>query len=328
MNMRAIVIRKPGASSVLEEMDVQALSPAAHEIRVRVRASALNRADISQRRGSYPAPAGVPADIPGLEYSGEVETVGEQVTRWKTGDRVMGLVGGGAHAELVCTHEREAMRLPSRLTFEDAAAIPEAFLTAYDAVFAQLGMKVGERLLIHAAGSGVGTAAIQLSRLAGLRTIGTSRSESKLEKAAQLGLETSVVVTDDNWPDRVLKRFPDGVDAVLDLVGGSYLAGNMKVLVSRGRIMQVGLTGGRETQIQLGALMHKRLHLIGTVLRSRPSEEKIGLTEEFAERVLPSFDDGTLIPIVHSVISFSDIRQAHDLMESNSTFGKIVLNWS
>lgn len=318
----------PGDSGVLEERDVEVPRPGPNEILVRVRASALNRADISQRRGSYPAPPGVPADIPGLEYSGEVEATGENATRWKAGDPVMGLVGGGAHAELVCTNEREAMRIPVRLTFEEAASIPEAFLTAYDAVIVQLGMQAGQRLLIHAAGSGVGTAAVQLAKQAGLRTVGTSRSLSKLEKAAELGLDSSVLVSGEDWPDRVLEKFPDGVDAVLDLVGGSYLAGNMKVLVSRGRIIQVGLTGGRESQIQLGALMHKRLQLIGTVLRSRPIEEKIALAEQFGDRILPSFDDGSLIPVVHSVIPFSEIRRAHDLMESNNTFGKIVLNWS
>jgi NADPH:quinone reductase-like Zn-dependent oxidoreductase len=161
------------------------------------------------------------------------------------------------------------------------------------------------------------------------------RFEERCAEAYALGkiggfcqLENSILVSADDWTVRVLDIFPDGVHAVLDLVGGSYLAGNMKVLVSRGRIMQVGLTGGRDAQIQLGALMHKRIQLIGTVLRSRPVEEKIVLAEEFADRVLPSFDDGSLLPVVHSVIPFSEIRAAHDLMESNNTFGKIVLNWS
>lgn len=326
-NMKAIIITKPGDANVLEQREVEARHPGPREVRVHVLASALNRADISQRKGVYPAPPGVPPDIPGLEYSGEIESIGPGVTRWNVGDRVMGLVGGGAHAELVCTHEREAMRIPERLSFEDAAAIPEAFLTAYDAVFAQLGMKVGQSLLIHAAGSGVGTAAVQLSRRAGLKTVGTSRSASKLKQAEALGLEVSVVAGDD-WADRVLEKFPGGVDAVLDLVGASYLAGNMKVLVPRGRIMQVGLTGGRQAEIQLGLLMSKRLQLIGTVLRSRALDEKIALAGEFASRVLPLFDDGSLVPVVHSVIPFSDIRRAHDLMESNDTLGKIVLTWS
>lgn len=326
--MKAIVITKPGDSSVLEEHDVQAPDPGTNEIRVRVRASALNRADISQRRGSYPAPSGAPPDIPGLEYSGEVESVGESVRRWNVGDRVMGLVGGGAHAELVCTHEREAMRIPERLSFEDAAAIPEAFLTAYDAIFVQLGMKIGQRLLIHAAGSGVGTAAVQLARHAGLISVGTSRSASKLERVTQLGLGEGVVAQGNDWPDRVLEKCPQGVNAVLDLVGGSYLEGNMRVLASRGRIMQVGLTAGRQAEIQLGLLMQKRLELIGTVLRSRSTEEKIALAEEFADRVLPFFNDGSLVAVIHSVMPFSEVRRAHDLMESNDTFGKIVLRWS
>ncbi len=326
--MQAIVITRPGDSTVLEQRDVQPPMAGPREIVVRVRASALNRADISQRRGAYPAPAGVPADISGLEYAGEVESLGENATRWKVGDRVMGLVGGGAHAELLRTHEREALRIPAGMSFEDAAAIPEVFLTAYDAIFSQLGMQVGQRLLIHAAGSGVGTAAIQLSRRAGLRTIGTSRSASKLERAERLGLEKSVHVTGDDWPDRVLDVFPQGVEAVLDLVGGNYLAGNMKVLVTRGRIIQVGLTAGRQADIQLGMLIQKRLQLIGTMLRSRALEEKIALTERFAESILPSFDDGSLVPVVHTVIPFADIRGAHDLMESNETFGKIVLNWT
>jgi putative PIG3 family NAD(P)H quinone oxidoreductase len=325
--MRAIVITKPGDSSVLEEREVEPLTPGPDEIRIRVRASALNRADISQRRGSYPAPPGSPADIPGLEYSGEVESVGENVTRWKVGDRVMGLVGGGAHAELVCTHEREAMRVPRGLSFEQAAAIPEVFLTAYDALFSQLELRVGQILVIHAVGSGVGTAAVQLAKRAGLRTIGTSRSQIKIDKAAELGLEHGILASGDDWPDRVFEIFPKGVDAVLDLVGGNYLLGNMKVLVSRGRIIQVGLTAGRQSEIQLGMLMAKRLQLIGTTLRSRPREEKIALAEEFAERVVPSFDDGSLVAVIHSVIPFSEIHRAHDLMESNDTFGKIVLTW-
>lgn len=326
--MQAILIARPGDSTGLEHHDVQSPLAGPGEIVVRVRASALNRADISQRRGAYPAPPGVPENISGLEYAGEVEALGENAARWKVGDRVMGLVGGGAHAELVRTHEREAMRIPAGMSFEDAAAIPEVFLTAYDAIFIQLGMQLGQRLLIHAAGSGVGTAAIQLSKRAGLRTVGTARSSSKLERAEKLGLENSIHATGADWPDRVLDLFPQGVDAVLDLVGGNYLAGNMKVLVSRGRIIQVGLTAGRQAEIQLGLLMQKRLQLIGTMLRSRPLEEKIALAEEFAELILPSFDDGSLVPVVHCVISFSDIRRAHDLMESNETFGKIVLNWS
>ncbi|MEP6506913.1 MAG: NAD(P)H-quinone oxidoreductase [Gemmatimonadales bacterium] len=326
--MRAIVNTAPGGSDVLELRELPSPNPGSNEIRVAVRASALNRADISQRKGAYAAPPGAPKDIAGLEYSGEVESVGEHVTLWKTGDRVMGLVGGGAHAELLCTHEREAISIPARLTFEQAAAIPEAFLTAYDAVFRQLRLQVGQRLLIHAAGSGVGTAAIQLARLAGLKVVGTSRSANKLEKARPLGLEFGITASADNWPDRVLEIFPSGVDAVLDLVGGPYLAGNMKVVTSRGQIVVVGLTAGRQQDIDLGLLLHKRIHIFGTVLRSRAIEEKISLATEFSSKVLHSFDDGSLVPVIDTVMSFANVREAHDSMESNDTFGKIVLSWS
>ncbi|MEO7368432.1 MAG: NAD(P)H-quinone oxidoreductase [Gemmatimonadaceae bacterium] len=326
--MRAIVNTAPGGSDVLDLRELPSPNPGSYEIRVAVRASALNRADISQRKGAYAAPAGAPKDIPGLEYSGEVESVGEHVTLWKTGDRVMGLVGGGAHAELLCTHEREAISIPARLTFEEAAAIPEAFLTAYDAIFRQLRLQVGQRLLIHAAGSGVGTAAIQLSSLAGLKVVGTSRSADKLEKARHLGLQFGITASGDNWPDRVLEIFPSGVDAVLDLVGGPYLAGNMKAVMSRGQIVVVGLTAGRRQDIDLGLLLHKRIHIFGTVLRSRAIEEKISLSAEFSSKVLHSFDDGSLVPVIDTVMSFANVREAHDSMESNDTFGKIVLTWS
>ncbi|HZK77674.1 MAG TPA: zinc-binding dehydrogenase, partial [Gemmatimonadaceae bacterium] len=189
-------------------------------------------------------------------------------------------------------------------------------------------MQIGERLLIHAAGSGVGTAAIQLAKKRGIRTIGTSRTAAKLAKATGLGLESSIDSSSEDWADRVLSISPGGVDAVLDLVGGSYLAGNMKVVVSRGRIILVGLTGGRTQEIQLGVMLHKRLHIFGTVLRSRSTDEKISLAEEFAERILPSFDDGSLVPVIDRVMPFTEIRRAHDVMESNDTFGKIVLSWT
>ena len=326
--MKAIIITAPGGSDMLDERDVAEPQPGLGEIRVRVHASALNRADVSQRKGTYSPPPGAPKDIPGLEYAGEVDAVGDAVTLWKRGDRVMGLVGGGAHAELVCTHEREAMRIPPSLTYEDAAAIPEAFITAYDAIFAQLKMQVGERLLIHAAGSGVGTAAIQLARKAGIRTIGTSRTAAKLAGAMKLGLDVGVEASGDNWQDRVAMVAPEGLNAVLDLVGGPYVAGDLQVLASRGRVIVVGLTGGRTHEINLGLLMHKRIAMTGTVLRSRPIEEKITIAREFAERVLPSFDDGFLVPVIDRVIRFSKIREALVRMESNETFGKIVLNWA
>ena len=318
-----------GGPEVLEITERPMPDPAPSEIRVRVEASALNRADISQRLGRYPAPAGSPPDIPGLEYAGTVDAVGSAVTMWKTGNPVMGIVGGGAHAQFLCTHEREAMPIPSGMKAHDAAAIPEVFLTAYDAIFLQLRVRMGESLLIHAVGSGVGTAAIQLALAAGVVTIGTSRSSDKLERAAKLGLHHAVQSLSGDWIQDVRRvTGGSGVDAVLDLVGGGYFAGNLDLLKNRGRMIIVGLTSGAHAELDMRAVMRKRLTIIGTALRARPLEEKIALAREFSDRVIPLFASGLLAPVVDRVESFDRIRSAHALMESNANFGKIVLAWS
>ncbi len=326
--MRAIVITEPGGPEVLQLSERPTPQPGPGQIRVRVRASALNRADISQRLGRYPAPPGSPGDIPGLEYAGEVDALGEGARMWIPGQHVMGIVGGGGHAEFVVVHEREAIAIPDNLTFDEAAAIPEAFLTAYDAMFTQLAVAAGETLLIHAVGSGVGTAAVQMASLAGVSTIGTSRSPDKLANARHFGLGAAVNSSDANWAARVVEAAGDkGVNAILDLVGGGYLAGNIEVLAPRGRLIVVGLTSGSRAELDLGVLMRKRLRIMGTVLRARPLEQKISLAGEFAERMLPAFADGRLRPVVDSVHSFEQIRDAHVLLESNRTFGKVVLHW-
>ena len=327
--MKAVVYTAAGGPEVVEIQDRPLHEPGVSQIRVRVHASALNRADISQRLGRYPAPPGYPADIPGLEFAGEVDAIGAAVTMWKHGDRVMGITGGGGHAEFLCTHEREVMAVPANLSFDEAAAIPEAFLTAYDAIFSRLDVRSGETLLIHAVGSGVGTAALQLASISGIRSIGTSRTQSKLDKAAAYGLQTGVISSDESWPARVLEATDGiGVQALLDLVGGSYLDGSIKVLAPRGRLVSVGLTAGSRAELDLGAVMRKRLTIVGTVLRARPIEEKITVTREFSSLMLSKFESGLLRPIVDRVIPFAEIRSAHAAMERNESFGKIVLRWS
>lgn len=327
--MRAVVITAHGGPEVLEIQERQTPQPGVGEVRVRIHASALNRADISQRLGRYPAPPGSPPDIPGLEYAGEVDTLGRGSSLWNAGDRVMGIAGGGAHAEFLCVHEREVIPAPSGLSMEECAAIPEAFLTAYDALFDKLDLESGETVLIHAAGSGVGTAAIQLARGAGAATIGTSRSRSKLDKCLELGLTAGFHVRDDDWAQRLLGEIrPSSIHAVLDLVGASYLKGNLEVLGIRGRMVSVGLTAGSRAELDMGVLMRKRITLIGTVLRARPLEEKISLARKFSERVVPLFVDKKLRPVIDRSVSFADIAAAHGAMESNETFGKIVLVWS
>ena len=326
--MRAVVITSPGGPEVLQIEERPAPEPSRGEIRVRVAASALNRADISQRLGRYPAPPGSPAEIPGLEYAGEVESCGSDAGLWHPGDRVMGIVGGGGHAEYVTVHEREAMRVPANLTWEEAAAVPEAFLTAYDALFTRLHVAAGETLLIHAVGSGVGTAALQLASVAGVRSIGTSRSSEKLDAAAALGLDEGVNTARGDWEQEIVRvAGARGVQAILDLVGGTLFAANLNVLPARGRLVLVGLTAGATSEIDLRLVLRKRLKIEGTVLRARPIEEKIELAREFSERMLGFFEQRRLKAVVHSVRSFEEICEAHQEMEANRNFGKIVLRW-
>jgi NADPH:quinone reductase len=326
--MRALVITRPGGPEVLSLEDRPIPQPGPGEIRVRVHASALNRADLLQRRGNYPAPPGAPADIPGLEYAGEVDAVGEGAGLWALGNRVMGIVGGGGHAEYVVVHEREAIRVPHSLGWEEAAAIPEVFLTAYDALFRQLDLTMGERLLILAVGSGVGTAALQLASAAGATVIGTSRTADKLKRAAEMGLEVGVDTSREDLAEAVNQAtYGSGVHAVLDLVGGKLLEASLRVVALRGRVVVVGTTGGAKVEVDLGLLLRRRIHLFGTVLRSRPLEEKIALAREFSNSVLPLISSGRIRPIVDSVFPFDAIRAAHERMEENASFGKIVLTW-
>ncbi|MEM6733473.1 MAG: NAD(P)H-quinone oxidoreductase [Myxococcota bacterium] len=319
--MRAVIIREPGGPEVLElaERDSPELPPLF--VRVKVHAVGVNRADVMQRLGRYPAPAGVPADIPGLEYAGEVVELGAGTTRFALGDRVMGLVGGGGYAEEVVVHERETIRVPPEMDLIEAAAIPEVFLTAYDAL-QQLRVRAGERVLVHAAGSGVGTAAIQLLAWMGGVSVGTSRTESKLERATALGLDEAILVSD---PDAFSDRFAP-VHAVLDLVGGAYFKESLKSLAPRGRLLIVGLTSGVKSELSLALMLRKRLTVTGTNLRSRPLEEKIALVQDFDTRV--SAVIGTrLKPVIDRVMPMDEVVESHRVVESNVTFGKVILRW-
>ena len=327
---RAVRIKEPGGPEVLHIDRVPVDDPGAGQVLVEVAAAGLNRADLMQRRGLYPAPPGVPADVPGLEFAGRVAAVGDGVTSFTSGDAVMGIVGGGAMATHLLVHERELIRVPEGLALSHAAAIPEAFLTAYDALFAQADLAAGEHVLVHAVASGVGTAALQLARLAGARVIGTSRTEEKLDRCAELGLPHAVHVKGGKFaePARELTG-GHGVEVVLDLIGGAYLEENLAALAVRGRMVTLGLMGGREANFPMGALLRKRLTLHGSVLRSRPLEEKAALAQTFARRIAPLFGEGgALQPVVDEVMPMTEIAEAHARMEKNDTFGKLVLSWS
>jgi NADPH:quinone reductase len=331
--MRAIVI---GNAASLELREVPTPEPGPGQARVRVRACGVNRADLLQRRGLYPAPPDAPADIPGLEIAGEVDAVGIGTTDVRVGDRVYGIVSGGAYAEAVVVHARTLAPVPSvsgqPLGFVEAAAIPEAFLTAYDAMVAQGGLAAGETVLVHAAGSGVGTAAVQIARAIGARPIGTARSKEKLERAAALGLHAGIVAElgpggAPTFAARVREVTEGrGVDVVLDLVGGAYVPESLASLAERGRLVLVGLMAGARADVDLGAVLRRRLRVFGTVLRSRPLEEKIVAGQLLARNLSPLVAEGKLVSVVDRVFPLERAAEAHDLMASNASFGKIVLS--
>jgi putative PIG3 family NAD(P)H quinone oxidoreductase len=327
--MKAVVLTGFGGVDCLAIRELEMPpAPTADRVRVRVRAAALNRADILQRMGKYPAPPGFPKEIPGLEFSGEVEAIGPEVRDWKVGQRVFGITGGGAQAEYLVVSENQIVEVPANLDWAPAAAIPEVFITAHDALFTRAGLKLGESLLVHAAGSGVGTAAIQLARAAGARVFGTARTAKKLERARRFGLNGSVVVNGD--PVVIVDSVRGwtagtGVNVVLDLVGAAYFEANLQALAKRGRMILVGTTSGSKATLDFSLVMSKRLQLVGTVLRTRSAEEKASATRLFAEQVVPLLADRTVEPVIDSTFPVEQVREAHLRLESNQTFGKVVL---
>jgi NADPH2:quinone reductase len=321
--MKAIVISRFGGPEVLELRELPDPAPVRGEVRVRVRATAVNRADLLQRMGSYPAPADAPADIPGLEFAGEVEELGPGVGHVAVGDRVFGLCGGGAYAQQIVVPARTVTRMPPGMSFTDAAAVPEAFITAWDAAVTQAGLTAGETVLIHAVGSGVGTAAVQLARALGARSIGTARSPEKLQRARALGPDVGIPVENAQFAQQVLHSGP--ADVVLELVGGAYLAEDLACTALRGRIVLVGVMAGARAELDLRMLLHRRLHVFGTVLRARPLEEKIAAVQAFSRHVVPLLERGGVRPVVDRVFPLAAAGEAQAYVASNQGFGKVVL---
>jgi NADPH2:quinone reductase len=324
--MQACFIRKPGGPEVLAVQEVTTPRPAPGEVLVKVHASALNRADLLQRQGRYPAPPGASAEIPGLEFAGEVVALGAGTERSLLGQRVFGLVSGGAHAEYLTVHAAALAEIPPTLTWEEAAAVPEAFITAHDAL-RQGRCRPDEYVLVHAAGSGVGLAAIQLAQHLGAHTLGTSRSPDKLERASKLGLEHGFVLSSAANLERWARQVSGGrgADLALDLVGGPILAATIKCMATFGRVIMIGTVAGARSEIELGPILSRRLHIIGTVLRSRSLAEKIAVTRLFALEVVPLLEQRLIRPVIDSVYTLADIALAHQRLESNATFGKVVV---
>jgi putative PIG3 family NAD(P)H quinone oxidoreductase len=327
--MRAVVFTGKGGPEVITVRELPDPRPARGEVLVRVRAAALNRADLLQRRGLYPPPPGVREDVPGLELAGEVVEVGEGVTAVKEGDRVMAIASGEGQAELALAHERMLVPVPERLSFAEAGAAMEAFVTAHDALFTLGGLRPGWPVLVHAAGSGVGTAAVQLARAAGATVLGTSRTPDKLERARPLGLDHGIAVGKDEprFAEEVRRLTGgEGAPLVLDFVGAAYAAENLAALAPGGRLVVIGTMGGPKAQLDLSLLMRKRAEVVGTVLRPRPLEEKIRATRLFAKDVLPLFAAGKVKAVVDAELPLERAREAHERMERNDSFGKLVLS--
>lgn len=325
--MKAINVINPGNNSTLEIRDVPTPQPGSAEILVKIEATALNRADLLQRQGNYPPPEGAP-DILGLEMAGIVEKVGAGVTRWQPGDFVFALLPGGGYAEFCVIPEQVAMPIPDNLSFKEAAAIPETFLTAYQALkwIGEMGNE--ETVLIHAAGSGVGTSAIQLSRqLFNARILATAGKKRKLESATELGADYTYNYKKADWADQIEQDLgADAVDLIIDFVGAPYWNQNMKVLAEDGRLVILSMLGGHKIQhMSLIPILRKRLSVRGTTLRSRSVDYKIRLTREFASQVLELFEQEVIHPVIDSEFDWRETEKAHERMANNKNTGKIIL---
>jgi putative PIG3 family NAD(P)H quinone oxidoreductase len=323
--MRAVVLRSKGGPEVLTIEIVADPAPGPDEIVVDVAHTALNRADTLQRMGLYPDPRKRTIEIPGLEYAGAVSVVGSEVTNLSVGDLVMGIEAGGCYAEKVVTHSRQAIPIPSTVALADAAAIAEVFLTAWDALVVQGGLTSGRWALVHAGASGVGTAAIQIAKAIGAR-IAVTCSAGKAAACTGLGADLVLERSPADWLGSLRAELPDGVDTVLDVIGGDEADRNLQAVGLDGSIVQVGLMGGGSASVNLGLLLTKRVTWIGTTLRSRPLERKLALCQRFIAEMIPLFESGALKPVIDSRYPFDRIADAHRYMESNASVGKILVD--
>ena len=303
------------------------LAPGPAEILIDVKATAINRADLMQRKGLYPPPPGAPETM-GLECAGIVMAVGRDVTHHQVGDRVCALLAGGGYAEQAVVDQGSALKIPDNLDFEQAAAIPEVFATAWLNLFIEAALQPGERVVLHAGASGVGTAAIQLCHAFGSESFVTAGSASKIEACLKLGAKGGHNRRDGGFIDALRALWPQGADVILDPVGASYLAENLEALTLNGRLVLIGLMGGSRSEIDLAKLMMKRLRVVGSTLRARPLEEKASIMAELSQYVWPKISQGEIVPIIQQVFPIQSASAAHELMASDVTIGKVVLKVS
>jgi NADPH2:quinone reductase len=324
--MKAVLLDGFGSSEVLETGETDTPSFSEGQVLIKVAATSVNRPDIVQREGNYPPPKGE-SDILGLEVAGVIEGVGPGVTAWKTGDRVMSLVGGGGYAEYAVAYASHLIRIPESMSFEQAACVCETYITAFLNIFLIGGLKDGEYVLLHGGGGGVNTAAIQLCKtLTPNVEIIVTASAGKVERVKQLGAHFVVNYEEEDFAERV-KAYTNkhGADVILDHVGANYLTPNMSVLAVSGTLVIIGVMSGVKAELNLALMMVKRQRIIGSVLRSRSVEEKAGIIAEFTKTVMPRFAAGTLVPLIYKAYSLDDVAEAHRTMERSEHFGKIVL---
>lgn len=322
--MKAVLIRNDESRTLYID-EVPTPNPQPQQVLMRTRATAVNRADLLQRRGFYPPPPGE-SDILGLEAAGEVAALGSAVQGWRVGDRVCSLLGGGGYAEYTVSDARMLLPIPDHLTFEEAAAIPEVFYTAFVNLFLEAGLQKGERVLIHAGASGVGTAAIQLARAEGATVWVTVGSPEKVERCRTLGAHYAINYKAEDFSDRINRETNGaGVDIILDCVGASYFEKNLATLARQGRLVIIGAMGGTHAELDLRSLMTKRLRVVGSVLRSRSVDEKAAITRAFHTRIWPLVERNAIHPVIDSVYAWEDVEAAHARMAENKNFGKIVL---
>jgi putative PIG3 family NAD(P)H quinone oxidoreductase len=323
--MKAITIPQPGDADALVLAEVPDPEPAAGEVRVRVAAAGVNRADVMQRLGHYPPPPGAP-EYPGLEVSGTVDALGEGVDGWAVGDQVCALLSGGGYAELVCVPAGQLLPVPHGVSLEDAASLPEVVSTVWSNVFMTANLLPGQTVLVHGGSSGIGTMAIQLAREVGARVVVTAGSAAKLEACRQLGAEVLVNYREQDFVEEVLAATGGvGVDVILDNMGAKYLSRNVEALAPGGRLVVIGLQGGARAELDLGLLLRKRGAVIATSLRARPADEKAAIVAAVREHVWPLVEDGRVRPVVHSRHPLADAAAAHRELEESGHIGKILL---
>lgn len=325
--MKAIQVINPGKNSTLEIQDVPTPEPEVDEILVKIEATAVNRADLHQRAGKYPPPEGA-SDILGLEMAGIVEKVGERVTKWKPGDFVFALLPSGGYAEYCTIPEKMAMPIPENLSFKEASAIPETFLTAYQALLWLGELKQNETVLIHAGASGVGTAAIQLAHhLFSARIATTAGKKRKLKTCKELGADLAFNYKNQDWAEEIANELGENaIDLIVDFIGAPYWEQNIRVLNTDGRLVYLSFLGGHKIEkMSLAPILKKRLQIMGSTLRSRPDAYKIRLTQEFTNHTHELFEQGVLQPIIDKTFDWKDTEKAHQYMSNNKNTGKIVL---